>query len=304
MQKDTQLMILVGAPGSGKTTFAKYFIRTEENWFRLSRDDFREMNFKDGTLDPHGEKLVSEMFDAAIEALLRRNCNILLDATHCRADYLNHYIAKYNTQATISFRLFEAPVEELIARCDKRYSETGRFVPAGAIKHFVSELEELKKSFDFSTRYRARTEHTTAHQDATLPRALICDLDGTLAIIGNRDVYDASKAEEDLLNQPVANILKVFAENGYIILLVSGRDERFREATVNFLTKYGIPYNQLYMRTAKDMRKDAVVKREIYDAFIANRYYIDFILDDRNQMVDMWRKQLKLPCFQVNYGDF
>jgi predicted kinase len=297
-------MILIGAPGSGKTTFAKYFIRTEENWYRLSRDDFREMNFQDGALDAHTERLVSEMFDAAIEALLRRKCNILLDATHCRADYLNHFINKYNTQADITFRIFEAPVEELIARCDRRYAETGRFVPAGAIKHFVSELETLKKSFDFAPRYRTKAENETAKQDATLPRAIICDLDGTLAIIGDRDVYDASKADEDALNQPVANILNAFAEKGYAILLVSGRDETFRAPTERFLDKYKIPYNQLYMRTAKDMRKDAVVKREIFDNEIAGKFFIDFILDDRNQMVDMWRRQLRLPCFQVNYGDF
>ena len=38
-----QLLILVGAPGSGKSTFARYFIRTEDNWVRVNRDDFRQM---------------------------------------------------------------------------------------------------------------------------------------------------------------------------------------------------------------------------------------------------------------------
>jgi len=300
----TKILILIGAPGSGKTTFAKYFIRTEENWFRLSRDDFREMNFHEGAIEPRSEKLISEMLDAAIEALLRRNCNILIDATHCRADYLNHYINKYNTQADISFRIFEAPVEELIARCDRRYAETGRFVPANAIKHYVEELAELKKTFDFSTRYRTKSDYITASQDASLPPAIICDLDGTLAIIGDRDVYDASKADEDTLNKPVANILNAFADKGYTILLVSGRDEAYREPTERFLAKHEIPYSQLFMRTTKDMRKDAIIKRDIYEAEIAGKYFIDFILDDRNQVVDLWRKQLKLTCLQVNYGDF
>lgn len=31
---------------------------------------------------------------------------------------------------------------------------------------------------------------------------------------------------------------------------------------------------------------------------------VKFVLDDRNQVVDMWRKDLGLTCLQVDYGDF
>lgn len=37
---------------------------------------------------------------------------------------------------------------------------------------------------------------------------------------------------------------------------------------------------------------------------IKDKYAVDFVLDDRNCVVDMWRKKLDLACFQVNYGDF
>ena len=40
----SKLLILVGAPGSGKSTFARYFLRTEDNWVRVNRDDFRLMH--------------------------------------------------------------------------------------------------------------------------------------------------------------------------------------------------------------------------------------------------------------------
>ena len=43
---------------------------------------------------------------------------------------------------------------------------------------------------------------------------------------------------------------------------------------------------------------------QIFDGYIKDKFYVEFILDDRNQVVDMWRKDLKLNCFQVNYGDF
>jgi hypothetical protein len=48
----------------------------------------------------------------------------------------------------------------------------------------------------------------------------------------------------------------------------------------------------------------AVIKREIFDREIAGKYAVEFVLDDRNQVAEMWRKELKLNCFQVNYGNF
>ena len=58
------------------------------------------------------------------------------------------------------------------------------------------------------------------------------------------------------------------------------------------------------MRDGADLRKDSIVKREFYDNEIRDQYFVEFVLDDRNQVVDMWRKDLGLTCLQVNYGDF
>ena len=299
------LLILIGAPGSGKSTFARYFLRTEENWMRLCRDDLRTMNFAD-TLpgSNRAEFLMTEMLDASIEALLLKGCNVLLDATHCRADYLEHYINKFNHLADISFKLFEAETDELIARCDKRERETGKHIPASVVKRFVNDLQKTKHSFDFSPRPKTAGAIEIAKQDKNLPHAILCDLDGTLALIGARDPYDASLCEKDALNEPVAEVLKLFAAKSRRIFLVSGREDKYREPTERFLKKFNIFYDRLFMRKSNDFRKDSIVKREIFDAEIAGKYFVDFVLDDRDQVVEMWRKELKLPCFQVNYGRF
>ena len=302
--KSTQLLILVGAPGSGKSTFARYFIRTEENWMRLCRDDFRTMHFTHSNLPLREERLLTEMLDASIELLLRKRTNVILDATHCKAEYLNEYIGKFNHLADISFKIFETDAKIIAERCEKRYKETGKFIPPSIQKRFINELEELKKTFDFSTRLQQEIHVATIAQDTSLPKAIICDLDGTLALLNNRNPFDASTCADDELNTPVANILKTYAKKDYKILLVSGREECFREQTGEFLQKHDIPYHQLWMRQAKDYRKDSIVKREIFNAAIDNKYFIEFVLDDRNQVVDLWRKELKLPCFQVNYGNF
>ena len=58
------------------------------------------------------------------------------------------------------------------------------------------------------------------------------------------------------------------------------------------------------MRETQDNRKDSIVKHEIYTTCIKDRWDVLFVLDDRNQVVDMWRNTLNLPCLQVAEGDF
>lgn len=304
MKKNRQILILVGVPGSGKSTFARYFIRTEENWMRLCRDDLRMMHLVSSDLSPHEEGAITGILDASIDTLLRKKYNVLIDATHCRAEYLKHYIEKFNHMADISFKIFDIDAGEIAERCDKRYKETGKFIPEAVQRKYLKEFEALKKTFDFSMRPQTDNRERVVKQDPALPKAIICDLDGTLALMDHRNPFDATHADKDEPNEPVVNTLNVFAKEGYRILLVSGREERFREPTIKFLCQYHIPYHQLWMRPSKDFRKDAVIKREIFETEIAGKYYIEFILDDRDQVVEMWRKELKLPCFQVNYGSF
>jgi polynucleotide kinase len=137
-----------------------------------------------------------------------------------------------------------------------------------------------------------------------LPKAVICDLDGTLSLLNGRDPYNASTADQDLLNTPVAMVLKMAKQQGYKVILLSGRENAYREPTERFLAKYQIDYDLLLMRNTNDYRKDNIIKKELFLEEIQGKYFVEFLLDDRNQVVDMWRRELALPCFQVNYGDF
>ena len=60
----------------------------------------------------------------------------------------------------------------------------------------------------------------------------------------------------------------------------------------------------LHMRAADDYRKDDEVKFELYKENVDDKYFIHYVLDDRNQVVDMWRDKCNLTCFQVAPGNF
>lgn len=141
-------------------------------------------------------------------------------------------------------------------------------------------------------------------QDETLPKAIICDLDGTLSLLNNRSPFEGSKCAQDLPNIPVVNLVKNYHKLGYKILLVSGRKGQYQSETESWLKKQDVAFDALWMRNAKDYRKDTIVKEELYRNKIEDKYFVEFVLEDRNQVVDFWRLQLKLPCFQVFYGDF
>jgi hypothetical protein len=136
-----------------------------------------------------------------------------------------------------------------------------------------------------------------------LPEAIICDIDGTLAL-HNRDPFDFDKLESDVVNPIVARIIQsINFCSGAKILLVTGRENKYVSSTQNWLNKNGIKYDLLLMRATDDTQRDDIVKQEIYEQHIKNRYRILFVLDDRDRVVAFWRS-LGVVCLQVADGSF
>lgn len=152
-----------------------------------------------------------------------------------------------------------------------------------------------------------------------LPRAVICDLDGTLSLFnchrkGKTDIrcpgahfrnpYDASNCDMDTLNEPVAEVLEYMSDvGGCHIIFCTGREKRYKKQTEIFLDKHIKFPHTLLMRETGDNRKDSTVKEEMYNLHIDGKYKILFVLDDRLQAVSHWRS-MGLICWQVAPGDF
>lgn len=140
-----------------------------------------------------------------------------------------------------------------------------------------------------------------------MTKAIIVDIDGTIAQHDPevRDPYDTDfeKIIQDSPIKPIIKVVESMFNQGYKIIYVSGRNEETEEATREWLRLFAPPYVHLYMRKRNDYRQDSVVKREIYETHIADRFDVLCVFDDRQQVVDMWR-EIGLVCLQVAPGDF
>ncbi len=139
------------------------------------------------------------------------------------------------------------------------------------------------------------------------PKAVIVDIDGTVAI-RDEEIRDPFTTEFDRLvadspNTRIIELVSLFFNNDYKIVYVTGRDGQGEEGTREWLRLNCPPYAALHMRLPNDYRKDMIVKEEIYRNKIESKYDVHFVLDDRDQVVSMWR-EIGLTCLQVNYGDF
>ncbi len=133
-------------------------------------------------------------------------------------------------------------------------------------------------------------------------KTIICDIDGTVAIIHNRGFFDWELVGNDLPNYPVIEHIRAFYSQGYEIVFVSGRMDYSFTETVKWLKQHVIFDFELYMRLREDYRPDTEVKKEIFEKELVNRN-IAWVYDDRNSVVKMWRS-LGLTVLQVADGDF
>jgi predicted kinase len=291
-----EVLILQGLPASGKSTWSREFIKSNPGWKRVNKDDLRRM-LDAGVWSKHNEKFIVMMRDNLIHNCLANGHNVIVDDTNFEPKHIER-VSKIASQysATVSNRTFNVDPKECIKRNELRPEH---------------ERVPEKVIWDMYNRYVRPTEYvdqSPAQQDESLPHAVICDLDGTLALMGDRSPYDCIKCGSDELNVAVHRLLRAYTDQKDCdVFFFSGRNEGCREETLAWLRKYNWPvriYQSLVMRKEQDNRKDAVVKLEMYNEHIRGKYHVDFVLDDRDQVVEMWRKTLGLTCLQVNYGNF
>jgi len=285
-----KVILTKGLPASGKSTWAKKVVETSPNMYkRINKDDLRAM-LDCSKWSEDSEKFIIKTRDQLILSALEQGKHIIVDDTNLAPKHEAHIKQLVKGLAEVEIKDFtDISLDECIRRDQKRQNYVGEKVIRQMYNQFLAPKPEIQ------------------FYCSLWPNAVICDLDGTLSLFEKEDEtrsnyrspYDASTCDNDLLNEVVYNIISK-QEN---VLLVSGREDKYKEPTLRFLEQNNVKFTELIMRKSGDNRKDSIIKREIFENHIKGKYNIDFVLDDRNQVVEMWRS-LGLTCLQVADGNF
>lgn len=303
-----KILFLIGIPASGKSTFAKELVRRDPSYKRVNKDDLRYMTHDEDfqKFDKKKEEYIVKVRDLLITQALDGGFNVVVDDTNIAGKHLarvqeiaEKWGRENNCPVTVEQKLFDTPLDECLRRNAER---TGRErVPNKVIKDMHRQLNHDKRERP----YRPFV--------AGLPECIVTDLDGTACLLNGRNPYDAKGCINDVPNAPVVGLLHDLMHR-YAIIVVSGREDKDREETEQWLRNHGLLFADpsedkatgivgVFMRKAGDKRNDAIIKQEIYEAEILPRFNVRFVLDDRNRVVDAIR-EMGIPVFQVAPGDF
>lgn len=294
-----RVIMTLGLPASGKSTWAKKFIKTAPGkWTRVNKDDIRKKMGASETRKVKESAVLNER-DRLIVQALDKDINVVVDDTNINPIHEERIGKLIEGKAELEQKSFmDVPVATCIARNKLR---TGmERVPDIAIRSMANQWKKRQ--------LMKKAEAPIPVYDHQKPFCIIVDMDGTAAHVHKRSPYDTAKAYKDKPNLPVQKIVQwASKEVGHfkpIIIVVTGRDDKWEDLTKGWLEKHEIPYDALYMRKTGDRRPDTVVKKELYESVIKDKYNVMFVLEDRKKVCKMYREELGLTVLQVAEGDY
>lgn len=289
-------------PASGKTTWATARLAEDPMRARSNWDDLRALMFgRPGILERSTEELITRVQQATVRSLLDAGRSVVVVGTHLRLRYARAW-ADLAAAAGADFvvRDFIVPLDELLRRDADRIAAGKRGVGEKVIRDLYARFAHVAFSAVTPTPAPAAPVVRQYVPDEMLTRAWLVDVDGTLALMGDRGPFEWHRVGEDTPNLPVLELVSHLQDQ---IVVMSGRDESCRDGTAAWLKRHGIRYDALFMRPAADSRKDSIVKAELFWEHVAPHWNVRGVIDDRDQVVAMWRA-LGLMCAQVAPGDF
>ena len=284
MLEKLECIVCVGVSASGKSTFA--IEMQQKGWMRLERDIIRRQMFHFKQWDEYkfnktNEDRVTAAAEALIENWAKAGFNIVCSDTNLNPYYRHALIAKLKSFGyEVEIKEFPVSYEEAIKRDTYREYSVGQAVI----------YQQWKQWLDY-------INFKTYRPSGNLPDAVIFDVDGTLAEMHDRGPFEWSKVGQDNPRPAIFQMLNGYAMVGYEIIFLSGRDSVCRTETTKWLNEQlyvscdmpiEVSEDNLFMRKEGDMRKDSIIKQELFWEHVAPRWDVQIVVDDRHSILHLW----------------
>lgn len=279
----------------------------------VERDQLRLSLFKSyWTGKQEDEEKVTRLQEALVRSFLKEGTSVIISDTHLPDRSVKKWLKLgHELSVPVEVRDFRSvPLQQCIIQNAHRVD--AKVVPVEVLTDKYNRFikgRDLSKVIEYTPTAKATIEPYVQPDFETDYKAVIFDIDGTLAVMGDRSPYDGEKVWMDTLNSDVAAALDAHWHTGAEIIIVSGRDEVYREVTEEWLKDNKVRYDFLYMRPTEEgnKREDSIIKHELFNKHIRPLgYRILGVYDDRHRVLRMWR-ELGLTTFHVNgpdAGDF
>jgi len=275
-------VVTKGLSFSGKSTWAKEKIAElgAENVVHVEKDQIRKEMGADLVkgIRVKENKVIQKRNEMIMDAL-KKGKHIINSDTNLsdRANHIENMKAlvypKYRDEYTFIVEDFtHVPFEEILERVKKTDRIEG--------SEFWEKVVKDQRNKFMETPYM--------EQDENLEKIILSDSDGCINNVVNRSPYDGSNLHNDTPNEIVVDYLRMMKERGFKIVIMSGLEDKYQENRENWYKAHGVPYDELYMRKAGDSRKDSIIKRELFDEHIRDKYYVFCLIEDRMQMREMY----------------
>jgi predicted kinase len=299
-----KIILARGLPASGKSTYAEnWAAENPDERVRVNRDELRMQLFgywyHPNTI-PHGkqqerEHEVTHHQTNIIVRGLSEGKNVIVDNTNLNPRVFRDFekLLKQFPDVEFAHIDFNTPLSE----CIRRNSQRERKVP----EHVIRSMAARYTNGDGTKFHLFPGVYPT--KPITLPNerknAIGFDMDGTLANVDSILHYVRKESRykdfdsfhrSSYFSPPNQNVVEILFEavnKGFTIVIVTGRNEKYRDVTQAWLDGNDIPYENIFMRPADDFRPDTVIKNEIFQN-INQYYHMVHFVDDRTDVAKVW----------------
>jgi predicted kinase len=144
--KRKKVLILIGIPGSGKSTWSTNFVKENSDWVRINRDDFRFMLKAIPVCGHKVENLINDLQYNAILSSLDAGFNVIIDNTNLKESYINRFLKLVEDKADVEFKIFDITLEEALQRNLVRDKK----VDVDVVTKMFSQFQNLIKNPKFN----------------------------------------------------------------------------------------------------------------------------------------------------------